>query len=131
MRILFWHPESEALFEEFEQVQIEKALTEFGIEDVTGLVEYENRFRDQKYLEQIKESKMNLGTSLSYIAELNAGDIVHEKMLNSRVFRSCLNCDHWLGFDKSELPCSKFKVLPPPKIIVFSCITHWIDGIPF
>ena len=129
MRTLLYHPESESLFEEFEPNRIEAALKEFGVEDVTGRVGYESRFYNQKYLNDIKESKMK--PSSAYSDQLNAGDIVHEKLIASAVFRSCLNCDHWLGFDKSEKPCNKFKVLPPPKVIVFSCIQDWVEQIPF
>lgn len=44
-------------------------------------------------------------------------------------YRNCLNCEHW---DTNNDICGKFKSLPPPKVIAFSC-EHYkdIEGIPF
>jgi len=48
------------------------------------------------------------------------------------LFRSCLNCEHWIEGppDNRQQMCGKYKMRPPTKIIVCGCDDH-TDNIPF
>lgn len=58
-----------------------------------------------------------------------ASDAFHEQLIDSEVFRSCLNCCHY-QIEKNY--CIHYKSNPPPKVIVFSCRTKaYLQEIPF
>lgn len=48
------------------------------------------------------------------------------------MFRTCLNCEHWIEGTPHNIQqiCGKYKVRPPTKIIVCGCDDH-SDNIPF
>ncbi len=52
-------------------------------------------------------------------------------LVSSGRWRSCLNCEYWVGHAGLVAPhCDMFKAMPPPHIIVTGCNEH-IDNIPF
>lgn len=51
--------------------------------------------------------------------------VLHQtRLLKAGVWRSCLNCDFWAG------QCVRFRMMPPPEIVVNSC-SEWTNDIPF
>ena len=56
-------------------------------------------------------------------------DIVkfQKELLDANVWRSCLNCEEW---HPSQRLCMKYKMLPPPEVIVHGC-PEWLISIPF
>lgn len=63
----------------------------------------------------------------------------HREAIRRAVYPSCLNCEHWGEFTVPSLDntppkvykgCSLYKGVPPPDVIVFSCVS-WVDEIPF
>ena len=58
-----------------------------------------------------------------------ASDAFHEQLIDSEIFRSCLNCTYY-QLEKNF--CLFYKSNPPPKIIVFSCRTKaYSRDVPF
>jgi hypothetical protein len=52
--------------------------------------------------------------------------------LDMGLFRSCLNCEHWIkeGAPLNPETCGLYKSRPPARIIVTGCESH-SDNIPF
>jgi hypothetical protein len=48
------------------------------------------------------------------------------------MFKSCINCEHWIEGPPNNLQqvCGKYKMRPPTKIIICGCDEH-TDNIPF
>ena len=55
-------------------------------------------------------------------------DLLHKKLIETQIIKSCLNCDHF-QFSK-ERTCHLYDVEPPPEVIVFAC-PSWVPHIPF
>ena len=51
---------------------------------------------------------------------------VFQMLLDNHVIRSCLNCEHW-----TDNQCALYKSVPPPKVIMFSCVEEWEPDVPF
>jgi hypothetical protein len=53
-------------------------------------------------------------------------------MLEQGLYRTCLNCEHWIEGppDNMQQICGKYNMRPPTKIIVCGCDDH-SDNIPF
>lgn len=61
---------------------------------------------------------------------------MQKSLVDVAFWKTCLNCEHWrnnsVEQDKVEKPmCRKFNILPPPEIIVHSCVDEWLPVIPF
>ncbi len=65
--------------------------------------------------------------------------LAHKGMIERGVLPSCLNCLYWQHITKVHLDdnttqayhhCSKWKQVPPPEVIVYSC-PNWEQDIPF
>lgn len=111
-----WHPESECLFEETDPEAVMSQLDQ-GCADVTGDADYEEIARKRRYDDSLK--------SLRKRAEGQQA-VFKEVLLRGQRYPSCLNCIHW-----GKTQCIEFEVLPPPEVIVFSCLTNWEPDIPF
>lgn len=56
-------------------------------------------------------------------------------------WKCCLNCNHWGNNNPDrdiakedlelKLKCHKYSMIPPPDIILYSCIENWTPIIPF
>lgn len=68
-------------------------------------------------------------------------DLLHElvtavarQLDDAGLFRSCLNCDHWINDEdkRTELreTCDLYHARPPARIIITGCSSH-SDTIPF
>lgn len=57
---------------------------------------------------------------------------ITEWMLEQGLFRSCLNCEHWIEGppNNRQQICGMFKSRPPTSVIVCGC-EHHSDNIPF
>lgn len=58
--------------------------------------------------------------------------ILAGKMDDIGLFRSCMNCEHWIEGPPNNLQqlCGKYKTRPPTKIIICGCDDH-SDNIPY
>lgn len=109
---LMWHAESEALFREHDPDKMDSHFCQ-GCVDVTGDTEMERRF-DRKVSEKRRKETL-------------ARHKVYAEMVDHQIFPSCVNC-LWFGNDEI---CAIYKVRPPAKTIVLSCVESWQDDIPF
>lgn len=56
-------------------------------------------------------------------------DEMHHAMIDKMLVQSCLNCENWN--DVTNL-CKRWKALPPPNVIVYSCgDAGWFPILPF
>lgn len=62
------------------------------------------------------------------LERLEATTKVVEAMVSRGDLRCCLSCIH---FEARTNQCSKYRVIPPAKVIMFSCGKEWEDDIPF
>lgn len=76
-----------------------------------------------------------MNTNLNVDVPIDAKDLAalaanafHEQMIESFIFRSCINCE---SFDEKQQFCNLYKSKPPAKTIVYSCGSGWISDIPF
>jgi hypothetical protein len=60
----------------------------------------------------------------------DAHHLVQKRMHLAGITMSCLNCEYW-DADNKDAACTLFKATPPPQTLVFSCVTHWIQEVPF
>lgn len=52
----------------------------------------------------------------------------HQQLIiDGNGWRTCINCFHW---KESKSLCTKFNALPPPHVILYSCV-EWKFEIPF
>lgn len=59
----------------------------------------------------------------------DAHHLVQKRMMQDGIIMSCLNCEYYDA--KLPKPCTQFDATPPPEILVYSCVTHWDQEIPF
>jgi len=109
---LMWHPESECLFKEYSPDKMDSHFSQ-GCEDVTGDPVMEQRFEEEKAVKRRNETLSK--------------HKIYAEMINHQIFPSCINC---LWFNKDEI-CAVYKVRPPAKTIVLSCVETWEADIPF
>lgn len=118
-RRLMYHPESDSLFEEYDDTREFEGLDECL--NVTGRKEYEDQWMDEQREKWIKEKNGDKAFDFSkkLIQRLLSSDIIH----------SCYNCGN---FDPHLDRCNKWNTTPPARVIVFSCGKDgWIADIPF
>lgn len=115
-RRLIYHPESEALFEEYNDL-----FESIEIEDVTGIKEFEDRWMDEQREKWVKEKNGNQAFDFS--------KTLISKLMDKEMIRSCWNCGN---FDSLIDRCNKWNTTPPARVIIFSCGKDgWIQDIPF
>ena len=111
-----YHPESNCLFEDYTDLMIS-----MEVEDVTGYKEWEDKWMDEQRKKWQEANRSN--------SHFDFSKQLLTKLLDKEVIRSCWNCGN---FDPSVDKCNKWKMTPPPKVIVFSCGKDgWIQDIPF
>ena len=119
MRWLLWHPESECFIEEHDPEKLDNLFMQ-GCEDVTGMGEYESKFRASE--------ELNMEFKLTQ-HQMNHEDFFRE-MVRRQIFSSCVNCIDFNSKDP-KASCLKYKATPPPEVIVFSCGAGWEGDLPF
>jgi hypothetical protein len=115
MRWLIYHPESDCLFVESEAESMLQHLT-MGCQDVTDNLEYEKRYLQLEHKKRETAEKIKVSNRMA----------VHRSLIVKMCYPSCLNCSYWM-----DNKCGKFNSVPPPEIIVFSCVDEYEEDIPF
>lgn len=114
-RRLLNHEGSDCLFEEYDDL----AIYEFDVDDVTGVRLFEERFKDEERERTVHRTLAN---------KKLVSKMVTEQLIATDVIHSCINCGHW---DQPKQLCTKYNMLPPAEVIVYSCGDDWFPDIPF
>jgi hypothetical protein len=116
MSWLLYHPESDCYLCEVDPEVMVSHLDQ-GCEDVTGIDFHEKAHMVQQHAKHLQADKRR-----AFIRQKVFRDI----LIKQQRYPSCLNCVNWY-----EDKCTLFKAVPPPEVIVFSCLEAWEADIPF
>jgi hypothetical protein len=122
-RRLIWHPESECLFEEHDDL---RDFTSDQAMDVTGIKHYEDMFKD--YQRQENQQKAVEKAKAYQAKNFEVSNLLLDRLLGNDTIHSCLNCAR---FAHNTNTCLKWEQTPPAKVIVYSCGSGWEPDIPF
>jgi hypothetical protein len=59
----------------------------------------------------------------------DAHHLVQKRLVLDGILMTCLNCEFYDATKKHA--CTQFDATPPPETLVYSCVTHWIQEVPF